>query len=1056
MKRNTKNALISSALSLVLCFSMLIGSTFAWFTDSVSSERNVILAGNLDVEVEYLDKNGRWTELLADSNVFDGRARWEPGYTETVYLRIRNAGELAMKYALDVRVADERKGTNVNGEPFALSEHIRFGITKDVKEAFESRDAAMQSFTESKPLAAGYHTAGNIAPHAEEQYVAITVFMPTTVGNECNAMKGTRAADISLGLYVNATQASYEEDGFGDNGFDADAPLPQIPDYFSASTAVTKNADDRLAGGATIGGASDDMNAELPGGVLLDENADAVTLEVKKNIKSEANFTVQEGVATRSFDVHIDGVSKQNDVPITVKLGKILPAGLKDSSVRLYHVENGVTNEMALVTAFTAHNQFTYDRATGEVSIYIATFSEITMAVAITDPWDGTVDTSWYNDTATEFELDSAEDLAGLGALVSAGNTFLGKTVKLAADIDLGGEGSEHVFYPIGYKSETPNEIYAFEGTFDGQGHIIRDLYQNTWNIKGNYNGTYYNLSLGLFANLVGATVCNLVLENFIMEGEYAPAGCVAGCAEGGTFRNISLHKCAPATYNTGVGGIIGWDEGDGVSYLFEDIRVDSTNTVIALWGSYDVACAGIMGFMSATSAVTMRNCTVGARLDVYNDVCANYQYYQYRYSGMLVGTIGYNSVPASENLTCENCEVYIGSWANYYYCEFEKNSSASYTEDFQFSRVDEKDIVFDLQGNPISCTHTHTTNEDKLACYLPFSQLYTGYKWGASPAFSHPGVTVIKDYAYTVTYMQGTSVLDVSFVADNTVAFTALLTAPEGYQWVDGAGNAVTQIAQGNEHDVVLYLGAIAAEKYIARFVDRDGVTVYEEEFSKNQKTLNYVPDVPNVQGYKGVWESYTLNNADIVIRPVYSVGDATILDSTITTAQLFTKLESGESVIMSQDMSGAVAGANKATSATITKDVRMDLNTFEFNFTSNHNANKAWTIFKIENGAKLTLGGGLSGAGNLVFTFDALNGNARPCIFNVVAGGTLVLERGVTIEIRCAKESDIARVSLIDGINYEDSNLYPGFNVLKAAQENGYWVTRIVVTGTTTMTAQ
>ena len=125
MKRNTKNALISSVLSLVLCFSMLIGSTFAWFTDSVSSERNVILAGNLDVEVEYLDKNGKWTELLADSNVFDGRARWEPGYTETVYLRIRNAGELAMKYALDVRVADERKGTNVNGEPFALSEHIR-------------------------------------------------------------------------------------------------------------------------------------------------------------------------------------------------------------------------------------------------------------------------------------------------------------------------------------------------------------------------------------------------------------------------------------------------------------------------------------------------------------------------------------------------------------------------------------------------------------------------------------------------------------------------------------------------------------------------------------------------------------------------------------------------------------------------------------------------------------------------------------------------------------------------------------------------------------------
>ena len=93
----------------------------------------------------------------------------------------------------------------------------------------------------------------------------------------------------------------------------------------------------------------------------------------------------------------------------------------------------------------------------------------------------------------------------------------------------------------------------------------------------------------------------------------------------------------------------------------------------------------------------------------LYNDVCGNYQYYQYRYAGMLIGSIGRDRTPVKANLICDNVDVYIGPWADYYYCEFEKNSSASYTEDFQFSRVEEREIVFDLQGKAISCIHQHT-----------------------------------------------------------------------------------------------------------------------------------------------------------------------------------------------------------------------------------------------------------------------------------------------------------------------------------------------------------
>ena len=55
-KKNTKRALLTSVLSLTLCGSMLVGTTFAWFTDSVSSTNNVITAGNLDVELYYKTK----------------------------------------------------------------------------------------------------------------------------------------------------------------------------------------------------------------------------------------------------------------------------------------------------------------------------------------------------------------------------------------------------------------------------------------------------------------------------------------------------------------------------------------------------------------------------------------------------------------------------------------------------------------------------------------------------------------------------------------------------------------------------------------------------------------------------------------------------------------------------------------------------------------------------------------------------------------------------------------------------------------------------------------
>lgn len=95
---STKRALILSLLSMLLCVSMLVGFTYAWFTDTATTGVNKILAGNLDVKLMYSTDMQTWKEATEQTKLFDDNALWEPGYTQVVYLKVVNAGNLALKY----------------------------------------------------------------------------------------------------------------------------------------------------------------------------------------------------------------------------------------------------------------------------------------------------------------------------------------------------------------------------------------------------------------------------------------------------------------------------------------------------------------------------------------------------------------------------------------------------------------------------------------------------------------------------------------------------------------------------------------------------------------------------------------------------------------------------------------------------------------------------------------------------------------------------------------------------------------------------------------------
>ena len=125
------------------------------------------------------------------------------------------------------------------------------------------------------------------------------------------------------------------------------------------------------------------------------------------------------------------------------------------------------------------------------------------------DTWDGTADTSWYDENKTEFHLQTAEQLAGMAKLVNDNTAnFKDKTVYLDNDLDLGG----HEWISIGNGANTA--WGSFQGIFDGQSHVVYNLYSHEGlksESKDNNNNLYRN---GLFGAIYNATVQNLGIEN--------------------------------------------------------------------------------------------------------------------------------------------------------------------------------------------------------------------------------------------------------------------------------------------------------------------------------------------------------------------------------------------------------------------------------------------------------------------------------------------------------------------------------------------------------------
>ena len=207
--KSTKRALISSALALLMCVAMLIGTTFAWFTDTASTGVNKIQAGNLNIELQMKDNNGNWVNAEGKTLPFlvEGKIPaegtqilWEPGCTYYVpQIRVLNKGNLAVKF----EYLPEALG--LTGK---LAEVLTFTAKTFDKEGNEDSDINIEPEVlkpgEASPAwSFGYH-------------------MDENAGNEYQ-----KATATGMCVTVVATQVPYEKDSISDQ-YDKDATYPVV------------------------------------------------------------------------------------------------------------------------------------------------------------------------------------------------------------------------------------------------------------------------------------------------------------------------------------------------------------------------------------------------------------------------------------------------------------------------------------------------------------------------------------------------------------------------------------------------------------------------------------------------------------------------------------------------------------------------------------------------------------------------------------------------------------------------------------------------------------
>lgn len=351
--KKTRNALVSSIIALMLCLSMFMGTTMAWFTDTATTSVNTIQAGTLDIDIVDETGDSLVGETLEFKDVNDNaNILWEPGATFVLdSFKVVNKGNLAAKYKIVVN-----------------------GITGDAK-LLEAIDFTVKVGNEEKTFEElkGELAAKNDSASDETALVTISGTMKTSAGNE---YQGLSLAGLSV--TVVAGQDTVEVDSIS-NQYDLNAEYGKYSyatagiEVKSSTNATTQKKEYFVANEVTL--AADGATATVPADVKVNEGVETLSIHAEpvKEIELPTNTVVSTSEEASARTVEVSGVAEDNEEIITVVLDEenALPAGLVD--VKAYNKGVELTKNPA-----TGNEGFEYNPATGVVTLYVKHFCNFT------------------------------------------------------------------------------------------------------------------------------------------------------------------------------------------------------------------------------------------------------------------------------------------------------------------------------------------------------------------------------------------------------------------------------------------------------------------------------------------------------------------------------------------------------------------------------------------------------------------------------------------------------------------------------------------------------
>ncbi len=473
MKKRT--SLVSSLIAIVICFSMLLGTTYAWFTDSIVNTNNIIKSGNIDVELYHKSNSDTdYSEVDGTTKLFvnaenGGEILWEVGASATETFKIANAGSLALKY--DFRIKAVSKTVNANDED--LTDVLTLKV-EDSGNAVKYNDIFDK----------GTSVGDSLAPNDYDEYTVTIFFDPELTNVIYNDFQGLK---LLLGIELVATQVNSEFDGNG-NKFDDEAQFPNV------SSSVN------------FGDLTQNQEA-----VLETKGENAVSAKLSSEL---VNALKNKGFDSVSL-VHTDPIVENDkitfeSIEIVDKDGKVIDLSINDKPIKitLPLPENFGAEEGAPVDIYHDNEKI----ATGYVEGNTITYDALHFCEVSVKKYDAT-------------KVSTADEL--IKALEEGENVLLTKDIKIDPASMSNAYGTTGINIKNGQAIFGANhtiDIKGAGGTWDSgintTGGLIRDL-----TVTGSFRG--------IFINHNSSHSEKVVLENVILDGTTYTISCDQGTNKG-------------------------------------------------------------------------------------------------------------------------------------------------------------------------------------------------------------------------------------------------------------------------------------------------------------------------------------------------------------------------------------------------------------------------------------------------------------------------------------------------------------------------------------------